>query len=283
VPIRVHVPCRSLIVDCFSSVMSLDRYLTLRYPLKYGRNKRRSLVAYKITTIWLISFAICLPLFVLGLVNTSNVYNEQTHACFPAHRTFKIYGSFVAFFIPLIIMIVTYALTMSALQQAHTTKRKRYKRREKMHAVINLAAMAIRWKRAVNVVEIPDEQRSRKVDVCEQIVSPCHSSSGIQTTTMSTMKRDEATLDMCSTASKHRTNDMLKPFMSFDWQQQQDRLLKPLSERSSKKHEFVTNENITRSCSFVHIEQHAVICTHERSFFSSLFFNKKNHLPILSI
>lgn len=34
------------------SVMSLDRYLTLRYPLKYGRNKRRSLMAYKIITIW---------------------------------------------------------------------------------------------------------------------------------------------------------------------------------------------------------------------------------------
>ncbi|CAF1689469.1 unnamed protein product, partial [Adineta ricciae] len=96
------------------SVMSLNRYQTLRYPLKYGRNKRRSLVTYKIITIWIISFAICLPLFILALIDSSNVYNEKTRACFPTHRTFKIYGSFVAFFIPLIIMIVTYALTMTA-------------------------------------------------------------------------------------------------------------------------------------------------------------------------
>ena len=106
----------------------------------------------------LISFAICLPLFILGLVDSSNVYDKTTRACFPAHRTFKIYGSFVAFFIPLIIMIVTYALTMSALQQAHTTKKKRFTRRQRMNAVINLATMAMRWKRAVNNETI-DEQK----------------------------------------------------------------------------------------------------------------------------
>jgi hypothetical protein len=140
--------------------MSLNRYQTLRYPLKYGRNKRRSLVTYKIITIWLISFAICLPLFILGLTDSSNVYNEKTRLCFAAHRTFKIYGSVVAFFIPLVIMIITYALTMVALQQAHTTKRLRSKRQRKIRAVVNLAAMAIKWKRAVNTVEIPDEKQS---------------------------------------------------------------------------------------------------------------------------
>jgi hypothetical protein len=147
--------------------MSLNRYLTLRYPLKYGRNKRRSLVAYKIIIIWSISFAICLPLFVLGLIDTSNVYDQITRSCFAAHRTFKIYGSFVAFFIPLIIMIVTYALTMTALQQAHTTKRRRSKRQKKIRAVVNLATMAIRWKRAVNTVEISDEKTSATVPQLE--------------------------------------------------------------------------------------------------------------------
>lgn len=138
--------------------MSLDRYLTLRYPLKYGRHKRRSLMAYKIITIWLISFAICLPLFILSLVDSTNVYNEKEHTCFPSNRTFKIYGSVVAFFIPLIIMIVTYALTMSALRQAHTTKKQRYKGRKRMNTVLNIAAMAVRWKRAVNTVEISVEK-----------------------------------------------------------------------------------------------------------------------------
>ncbi|CAF1168402.1 unnamed protein product [Adineta ricciae] len=57
-------------------------------------------------------------------------------------------------------MIVTYALTMTALQQAHTTKRERTKRRKKIRAVVNLAAMAVKWKRAVNAVEIPDDKPS---------------------------------------------------------------------------------------------------------------------------
>ncbi|CAF3322302.1 unnamed protein product [Rotaria sp. Silwood2] len=145
------------------SVMSLDRYLTLRYPLKYGRNKRRSLMAYKIITIWLISFAICLPLFILSIVDSTNVYDEKARACFPSNRIFKLYGSFVAFFIPLIIMIVTYALTMTALRQAHTTKKKRYKGRKKIHAVINIAAMAVRWKRAVNNVEISSVEKTTSI------------------------------------------------------------------------------------------------------------------------
>jgi hypothetical protein len=64
-------------------------------------------------------------------------------------------------------MIVTYALTMTALQQAHTTKRRRSKRQKKIRAVVNLATMAIRWKRAVNNVEISDEKTSTTVPQLE--------------------------------------------------------------------------------------------------------------------
>ncbi|CAF1134979.1 unnamed protein product [Didymodactylos carnosus] len=171
------------------SVMSLDRYLTLRYPLKFGRNKRRSLMAYKIITIWLISFAICLPLFILGQIDSTNVFNKENRACFPQHRTFKIYGSIVAFFIPLMIMIVTYTLTMSSLQQAVSTKKKRIKGRNKMALVLNLATMAVRWRRAVNTPtaakneEILDNnnfecyQHSSPVveNIQEQIIQPSQS------------------------------------------------------------------------------------------------------------
>jgi hypothetical protein len=218
-----------------SSVMSLDRYLTLRYPLKYGRNKRRSLMAYKIITIWLISFAICLPLFILGLVDTSNVYNEQTRACFPAHRTFKIYGSFVAFFIPLIIMIVTYALTMTALQQAHTTKRERKKRRERIHAVINLAAMAVRWKRAVNTVEIPDEKKSTIVpEQMSQIVEEKLPKRNPQRRRSSSLLTNEHPKKPMFTSSQ-RLIDSSKLFSPSHWKKSTEKILKPLPEKSSKR------------------------------------------------
>ncbi len=214
--------------------MSLDRYLTLRYPLKYGRNKRRSLMAYKIITIWLISFAICLPLFILGLVDTSNVYNEQTRACFPAHRTFKIYGSFVAFFIPLIIMIVTYALTMTALQQAHITKRERKKRRERMHAVINLAAMAIRWKRAVNTVEIPDEKKTTiDLEQMSEVVEEKISKNNLQRKRALSLLINEQPKKSMFTSSQ-RLNACSKAFSPSHWTKSKEKILKPLPEKSSK-------------------------------------------------
>jgi len=221
--------------------MSLDRYLTLRYPLKYGRNKRRSLMAYKIITIWLISFAICLPLFILGLIDSSNVYNAQTRACFPAHRTFKIYGSFVAFFIPLVIMIVTYALTMSALQQAHTTKKERTKRQKKMHAVINLAAMAVRWKRAVNTIELPDEKKTIEekskpnIEIIEE-----KKSKKITRKRASSLHDNQPTKKTIFT-SNQRLNETSKPFSLSQWKKQQEKVLKPVNEKTRKNIENIKN------------------------------------------
>jgi len=216
--------------------MSLDRYLTLRYPLKYGRHKRRSLMAYKIITIWLISFAICLPLFILGLVDSSNVFDKETRACFPAHRTFKIYGSFVAFFIPLIIMIVTYGLTMTALQQAHTTKKERKKRRERIHAVINLAAMAIRWKRAVNTVEIPDEKKST-------IIIPQPENETINEKLPKTIPERKRASSLLTNehrkkqifTSSQRLNESSKPLSPLNWGKTKQKSLKPLGEKSRKE------------------------------------------------
>ena len=235
--------------------MSLDRYLTLRYPLKYGRNKRQSLVAYKIITIWLISFAICLPLFILGLVNSSNVYNETTRACFPAHRTFKIYGSFVAFFIPLIIMIVTYALTMSALQQAHTTKQNRYKRREKIHAVINLAAMAIRWKRAVNTIEIPDEEKKtkkRKLSISpEQCSAPLDQSVSDAKTCETRWKRTSSLRAPLSTA-KGCVTEGSRPLVLINWHEYREKPVHPLAiDPSNVRHEKRIAQSLIPNPSFL--------------------------------
>jgi hypothetical protein len=198
----------------------------------------------------LISFAICLPLFILGLVDSSNVYDKTTRACFPAHRTFKIYGSFVAFFIPLIIMIVTYALTMSALQQAHTTKKKRFTRRQKMHAVINLAAMAMRWKRAVNN-ETVDEQKNPVQS------ASIKSEQKIQTLNLKsfplnyTRKRASSLLvnQQNSSGHKHlakrifvsnnRLNETVNSLAPLTWYKQREKQLQPLPEKSGKQEKFL--------------------------------------------
>jgi hypothetical protein len=198
----------------------------------------------------LISFAICLPLFILGLVDSTNVYDKGTRACFPTHRTFKIYGSFVAFFIPLIIMIVTYALTMSALQQAHTTKKQRYSRRQKMHAVINLATMAMRWKRAVNN-ETVDEQKPPLESTLTR------SEQKNQTKNLTSLpidhqrKRASSLLvnEQYSSGKKHlskrifvsnyRLNETLRPLAPIAWGKRREKPLQPLPEKSSEEIKFL--------------------------------------------
>ncbi|CAH1979878.1 unnamed protein product [Acanthoscelides obtectus] len=42
--------------------ISVDRYLSLRYPMKFGRNKSRRRVILKIVFVWLLSIAMSLPL-----------------------------------------------------------------------------------------------------------------------------------------------------------------------------------------------------------------------------
>ena len=93
--------------------MSMDRYFTLKYPMKYGRNKTKKMVVLKILFVWIVSFAICTPLCIMGFTDHSNVFNQGI--CAPAIKSFVIYGSIFAFYIPLTIMLITYVLTLNIL------------------------------------------------------------------------------------------------------------------------------------------------------------------------
>ena len=93
--------------------MSMDRYCTLKYPMKYGRNKTKTMVVLKITFVWVTSIAICCPLCIMGFMDYSNVYNNGM--CVISVRDFVVYGSIFAFYIPLSIMVITYTLTIQIL------------------------------------------------------------------------------------------------------------------------------------------------------------------------
>jgi len=56
---------------------------------------------------------ICSPLAVAGFINPLNVY--RAGECAPAVSEFVIYGSIFAFFVPLVLMLVSYALTVPVL------------------------------------------------------------------------------------------------------------------------------------------------------------------------
>lgn len=67
------------VLFCTASIMhlctiSVDRYLSLRYPMSFGRNKTRRRVTLKILVVWILSFALSLPLSLMY----SQVKNIQT-------------------------------------------------------------------------------------------------------------------------------------------------------------------------------------------------------------
>ncbi|XP_030637725.1 5-hydroxytryptamine receptor 2A [Chanos chanos] len=99
--------------------ISLDRYIAIRNPIRHSCSNSRTKAKAKIFAAWTISAVISMPVPALGLSDYANVFDGDS--CQLNDSNFILIGSFVAFFIPLSIMIVTYFLTISALQSEATT------------------------------------------------------------------------------------------------------------------------------------------------------------------
>lgn len=70
------------VLFCTASIMhlctiSIDRYLSLRYPMRFGRNKTRKRVTVKIIFVWLLSIAMSLPLCLM-YSKVSKIHKTQT-------------------------------------------------------------------------------------------------------------------------------------------------------------------------------------------------------------
>lgn len=99
--------------------MSVDRYISIRCPLRYnGRARTRRSVVARIAFVWVLSALICAALPATALRDLRAVYSPGARPrCVPAVREFVIYGSIVAFYIPLGVMVVAYALTVRRLRR----------------------------------------------------------------------------------------------------------------------------------------------------------------------
>jgi len=116
---------------CTSSIwhmatISVDRYCSLRFPLRYRRTRTPVFVIAKIAFVWIVSIGICSPLTIAGFVNPLNVYRGGQ--CAPAVPEFVIYGSIFAFFVPLVLMVVSYALTVRTLTRTAIWRRQERQR-----------------------------------------------------------------------------------------------------------------------------------------------------------
>jgi len=104
------------------ATISVDRYCSLRFPLRYRRTRTPVFCIAKIAFVWVVSVGICSPLAIAGFVNPLNVYRNGQ--CAVAVPDFVIYGSIFAFFVPLVLMLVTYSLTVRTLTQYVAWKRR---------------------------------------------------------------------------------------------------------------------------------------------------------------
>ncbi|CAF1010639.1 unnamed protein product [Adineta ricciae] len=108
------------VCSCTSSIMhivviSIDRYLAIEDPLKVRSRQKKYQICFFITVIWLMAIFLSSPMIVLGALNPYNtIVNGQ---CLINNRIFVIYGSVVSFVIPLIIVIMMYALTVRRLKK----------------------------------------------------------------------------------------------------------------------------------------------------------------------
>ncbi|XP_034020727.1 5-hydroxytryptamine (serotonin) receptor 2C, G protein-coupled-like 1 [Thalassophryne amazonica] len=98
--------------------ISLDRYVAIRNPIEHSRFNSRTKAMMKIAAVWTISIGVSMPIPVIGLHNKDKVFVNGS--CVLNEERFMLIGSFVAFFIPLVIMVVTYCLTVQVLQRQAT-------------------------------------------------------------------------------------------------------------------------------------------------------------------
>ncbi|KAG8520933.1 5-hydroxytryptamine receptor 2B [Galemys pyrenaicus] len=106
--------------------ISVDRYIAIKKPIQANQCNSRATAFIKITVVWLISIGIAIPVPIRGIeTDVGNANNITCMMTKDRFSNFKLFGSLAAFFAPLAIMIITYFLTIHALQKkAYLVKNK---------------------------------------------------------------------------------------------------------------------------------------------------------------
>ncbi|XP_048006524.1 5-hydroxytryptamine receptor 2C [Leguminivora glycinivorella] len=116
---NVYVTCD--VLACSASIMhmcfiSIGRYVGIRNPLKSRHHSTKRVVIIKIALVWLLSMTVSSSITILGLINNKNIMPNQ-RICVINNRLFWIFGSLVAFYIPMLTMVVSFALTVHLLKR----------------------------------------------------------------------------------------------------------------------------------------------------------------------
>lgn len=80
-----------------------------------ARNRSAGVVGVKIGVVWMISILIASPLVFVAVFRPGELMEPRVKHCAIMNAHFLVYGSLTAFFVPLVIMLVTYSLSMRLL------------------------------------------------------------------------------------------------------------------------------------------------------------------------
>ncbi|CAF3463649.1 unnamed protein product [Rotaria socialis] len=227
------------------STMSMDRYFTIRFPFRYGRNKTRRVMFLKIIVVWAVSVAVSSPVFILGIINKKNVLSDGV--CAPNNSSFKIYGSIFAFYIPFIIMITTYALTMRSLRNVLVSKEKYDRERRQKQTFRPLAPVVNQYveiAESLRRASLTNNQTIPKAVIITATTNKNKNKNSILNKALNAIKRTASPSDSrTSLFSPNNTNVNLH----------QDNNSKDVINETTFNHELVhhNSQRLTTSCSIL--------------------------------
>lgn len=139
---NIYVTCD--VLACSASILhmcfiSLGRYLGIRNPLGSRQSSTKRLTSFKIALVWLLAMLISSSITVLGeplppapapsnmtltclsrpntgIMDSENIMPKPKQ-CVINNRMFFIFGSLFAFYVPMVLMVITYALTVQLLKK----------------------------------------------------------------------------------------------------------------------------------------------------------------------
>ncbi|TSK53795.1 5-hydroxytryptamine receptor 2B [Bagarius yarrelli] len=137
--------------------ISLDRYIAIKKPIQHSQYNSRAKAIAKISLVWLISIGISIPIPIKGLMGSNhgiNITFNSNHTCLltlEGFGEFKLFGSLAAFFIPLMIMMIIYLLTIQAL------RKKVYLLRSRVCQRVNRQSVCTVFQREQTVLSLQDK------------------------------------------------------------------------------------------------------------------------------